>query len=99
MYSDRSEPPVKEMVSEVFHKCLHRSDFQLDPDEMAMLRGSYLNLLITADVLLHSHFLEHLVCDRNQLNLGLTENAQRLKRRLGNVCQYVSIKQLTLFVK
>jgi hypothetical protein len=85
----------------LFRECLDHSNFELNPNlnETTLSQGSYAKLPVVADVLLRSRFLKELIDDHNCLDSKRTDNAQRLKRRLGKVCQYVSIAQLISFVK
>ena len=52
--------------------------------------NNYSSIVILADALSRSRFLKSLIEDRNLSRNDRKERAEKLKRRLGKVCQYVS---------
>ena len=51
---------------------------------------NYAGLYLCADALGRSHFLNTLVANCGPLDIDCKERLEKLKRRLGKVCQYVS---------
>jgi hypothetical protein len=52
------------MILALFRECYDHSGFELNPDKPIPSQGSYVNLLVVADVLLRSRFLKELIDDR-----------------------------------
>jgi hypothetical protein len=70
----------------------------LDAEDISSSRDRYAALFIHADALAHSRFLKILVDPSHRvLNKESRGRVEKLKRRLGKVCQYVrSILNLIL---
>ncbi|KAF5374108.1 hypothetical protein D9615_008811 [Tricholomella constricta] len=62
----------------------------LDAEDVASSAKKYAKLFALANALRLSPFLKTLTDDRNLSNKDCKERAEKLKRRLGKVCQYVS---------
>jgi hypothetical protein len=78
------------MAQDLFLQCSSHSDFQLDPHDTHSSTRKYAELFIVAEILYRSRFLKMLIEDRNRLNSERKDWAEKLKRRLGKICQYVS---------
>jgi OTT_1508-like deaminase len=83
-------PPFAAVWGDFVEMITDRTAQGLDAQDVPSSTQKYAELFLLADVLGRSHFLKQLVDDRNLLAMDRKERAEKLKRRLGKVCQYVS---------
>jgi hypothetical protein len=79
---------LKDLVDNITNETVRKLD--AENAQGAYARRAYAYLFILADVLARSRFMKTLVDDRNLVNKERKERVEKLKRRLGKVCQYVS---------
>jgi hypothetical protein len=96
LYLDR-RVTVDRVLDDLIRTCRDASIFKMQEDQTSFLQ--YVQLFSAADALQNSRFLLQLTSDRNLFNSGRRECAERLKRRLGKICQYARIEQLIKMVK
>jgi hypothetical protein len=92
MYVDKAIPTVARVLSDLIQECINGSDFAVDENQQSFMK--YVRLVNAAAVLRDSRFLSQLISDPNRANWERIQDAVKLKRRLGKVCQYTRIRQL-----
>jgi len=85
------------VLYDLIRECTDASTFEMKADQASFLQ--YLRLFGAAHTLQNSRFLLQLTSDRNLVNSERRDGAERLKRRLGKICQYARIGQLIQMVK
>ena len=83
-------PPLAAVWGDFVELITDRTAQGLDAEDVPSSKQKYAELFLLADALGRSRFLNILVDDRNLLTKDRKERAEKLKRRLGKVCQYVS---------
>jgi hypothetical protein len=83
-------PPFSIVWEDLVETIIEDTAHGLYPEDMDSSKKKYEDLFLFADTLSHSRFLHALVNSRDVLNNDLKERAQRLKRRLYKICQYVT---------
>jgi len=92
MYVGEDIPTVARVLSDLIQECINASDFAVDEDQQSFMK--YVRLVNVAGILRDSRFLSQLISDPNRKNWERIQDAVKLKRRLGKVCQYTRIRQL-----
>jgi hypothetical protein len=92
MYVGKDIPTVARVLSDLIRECINGSDFAVDENQQSFMK--YVRLVNAAAVLWDSRFLSQLISDPNRTNWVRIQDAVKLKRRLGKVCQYTRIRQL-----
>ena len=82
-------PPIRIVLDRLVDRILVNTTQGLDPENINASKRTYGNLFIDAYILYHSRFLATLVDSRN-MNIDRGQRAQRLKRHLYKVCQYIN---------
>lgn len=83
-------PSFRGMLEDIITGISTLSASGLDAGDVPSSVNQYVDLVVVANFLLRSRFLKELIEDRNRLNLGRKELAERLERLLAKVCQYVN---------
>jgi len=95
-----SSTPVTTMINKLFYDAFYASKLTVDPRDGLSSRASFSKIFLPSCVILHSLFLEALVNDRDVLNAKRRDLAEKLKRRLAKVCQYITgVKKLIADVR
>jgi hypothetical protein len=91
-YVGENIPTVARVLSDLIQECINASDFAVNEDQQSFMK--YVRLVNVAGILRDSRFLSHLISNPNRANWERIQDALKLKRRLGKVCQYTTIRQL-----
>ena len=83
-------PPFAMVWGDLVEKITNKTAHGLDAENISSSKSTYAYLFILADILARSRFLKTLVDDCNLSNRERKERVEKLKRRLGKVCQYLS---------
>jgi hypothetical protein len=83
-------PPFATVWGDFVEKITDMTAQGLNAGNISFSTGKYAEIFIVADALARSRFLKTLIEDRNLLTNDCKEGAEKLKRRLAKVCQYVS---------
>ena len=89
MYGD-AIPPFTIVLEDLVEMITNETVHGLDADNVSSSESTYAYLVILADALACSRFLKMLVNDSNFVNKDRKERVEKLKRRLGKVCQYLT---------
>ena len=83
-------PPFTMVWEDLIEDITNETVHGLDADDISSSKSTYAYLVILADALAGSRFLKTLVDDCNLVNKDRKERVEKLKRRLGKVCQYLT---------
>ena len=82
-------PPFAAVWEDFVEMITDRTAQGLDAENVSSSIHKYAELFLFTDILGRSRFLKKLVDDCNLLTMDRKERAEKLKRRLDKVCQYV----------
>jgi hypothetical protein len=83
-------PPFAAVWGDLVEMITDRTAHGLNAEDVPSSTQKYAELFLLVDALGRSRFLKTLIDDRNLLNKDRKQRLEKLKRRLGKVCQYVS---------
>ena len=83
-------PPFAPVWGDLVKMITDRTAHGLNAEDVPSSTQKYPELFLLVDALGRSRFLKTLIDDHNLLNKDRKQRLEKLKRRLGKVCQYVS---------
>jgi hypothetical protein len=82
-------PPFATVWGDFVEKIIDKTAQGLNAGDVSALADKYTTIVLIADALAHSRFLKTLVGDLNLTKKDRKERAEKLKRRLDKVCEYI----------